>query len=90
MVEQVSNFLVHNAKKEEEAFHLVLLIIIIIIIISVLPKGWSFTANSVTKTAILLEGRFSTANLGTQAGAVVLVGMDRCGSFPLLSASHSL
>ena len=34
------------------------------------------------------EGSSSTANPGTQAA--VLLGMDSCGSFPLLSAFHSL
>ena len=47
-----------------------------IIIISVLPKGTSFTANSGTKAAILPKA--------------VLLGMNRCGSFPLFSAPHSL
>ena len=58
------------------------------IIISVLPKGKSFTANSGTKTAILPKGRSSTANSGTQVA--VLLGMDRCGNFPLLSTPHAL
>ena len=44
----------------------------------------SFTANSGTKAAVLPKGRYSTANSGTQAA--VLLGMNRCGSFPLLSA----
>ena len=34
------------------------------------------------------EGRSSTANSGTKAA--VLLGYNRCGSFPFLSASHSL
>ena len=55
---------------------------------SVLLKGRYFTANSGTKAAVLPEGRSSTANSGTQPG--VLLGMNRCGSFPLLSAPHSL
>ena len=58
------------------------------IVISVLPKGRSFTANSVTKAAILLKGRSSIANSGTKVA--VLLGMNRCGSFPLLSTPHSL
>ena len=58
------------------------------IIISVLPKVRSFTANSGTKAAILPKGRSSTANSGTYVA--VLLGMNRCGSFPLLSAPHSL
>ena len=61
---------------------------IFIIITSVLPKGRSFTANSVTKAAVLPKGRYSTANLGTMVA--VLLGMNRCGSFPLLSAPQSL
>ena len=55
---------------------------------SILPKGRSFTANSGTKATVLLKGRSSTTYSGTQAA--VLLGMDRWGSFPLLSASHSL
>ena len=35
-----------------------------------------------------VEGRSSTANTGTNTA--VLPGMNRCGSFPLLSACHSL
>ena len=54
----------------------------------VLPKGRSFTANSGTKAAVLLKGRSSTANSRTQAA--VSLGMDRFGSFPLLSVPHSL
>ena len=59
-----------------------------LIIIGILPKGRSFTANSGTKAAVLLKARSSTANSGTRAA--VLLGMDRCGSLPLLSAPHSL
>ena len=55
---------------------------------SVLPKGRSFTANPGTKAAVLLKGRSSTANSGTKIAA--LLGMNRCGSFQLLSALHSL
>ena len=51
--------------------------------ISVLPKGRSFTANSGTKAAFLPKGKPSTANSGTKAA--VLLGMNKCGSFPLLS-----
>ena len=61
---------------------------IIIIIRSVLPKGRSFTANSGTKAAVLRKGWSSIANSETKIA--VLLGMTRCGSFPLLSASHSL
>ena len=53
----------------------------------VLPKGRSFSANSGTKAAILPKVRSSIANSGTKAA--VLLGMNRCGSFPLLSAPHS-
>ena len=59
-----------------------------IIVMSILPKGRSFTANSGTKVAVLLNGRSSTANSGTQAA--VLLGIDRWGSFLLLSTPHSL
>ena len=52
------------------------------------PKGRSSTANSRTKTAVLPKGRSSTANSGTKV--VVLLGMTRCGSFPLLFAHYSL
>ena len=55
---------------------------------SILPEGRSFPVNSETKTAVLLKGRSSTANSGTQVA--VLLGVDRCGSFLLLSAPHSL
>ena len=55
---------------------------------SILPKGRSFAANSGTKATVLLKGRSSTANSGTQAA--VLLGMNMCGSFPLLFEPHSL
>ena len=55
---------------------------------SVLPNGRSFTANSSTKTAVLPKGRSSTTNSGTKVA--VSLGMNRCGSFPLLSAPPSL
>ena len=55
---------------------------------SVLPKGRSFTANSGTEAAVLPKGRSSTANLGTKIA--VLLEMNRCGSFLLFSAPHSL
>ena len=63
---------------------IIIIIIIIMIIISVVP----FTANSGTKAAILPKGRPSIANKGTLVA--VLLGMNRCGCFPLLSAPHSL
>ena len=49
----------------------------------VLPKGRSFTANAGTKFAVLSKGRYSTANSGNKVA--VLLGINRCGSFPLLS-----
>ena len=55
---------------------------------SVLPKGRYFAANLGAKTAVLPKGRSSTSNLGTKVA--VLLRMNRCASFPLLSASHSL
>ena len=55
---------------------------------SVLPKGRSFTANSGTTAAVLPKGRSSTANSGTKVA--VLLGINRYGSFLLLSAPHSL
>ena len=54
----------------------------------VLPKSRSFSANSGTKAEILPTDRSSTANLGSKVA--VLLGMNRCGSFLLLSAPHSL
>ena len=53
---------------------------------SILPNGRSSTANSRTKAAVLLKDRSSNTNLRNQAA--VLLRMDRCGSFPLLSAPH--
>ena len=63
-------------------------LLIIIIIIIVIMKFCAFTANSDTKVAVLPKGRSSTANSGNKVA--VLLGMNRCGSFPLLSAPHSL
>ena len=54
----------------------------------VLPKGRSLTAKSGTEAEILPKGRSSIANSGTQVA--VLLGMNRCGSFPLLYTPHSL
>ena len=54
---------------------------------SVLPKGRSFTALR-TNAAVLPKGRSSTANSGTKVAILLL--MNRCDSFPLLSAPHSL
>ena len=50
--------------------------------------GRSFTANSGTTAAVLLKGRSSSANSGNKVA--VFRGMNRCGSFPLLPAPHSL
>ena len=55
---------------------------------SVLPKRRSFTSKSGIKAAVLPKARFSTANFGTKVA--VLLGMNSCGSFPLLFAPHSL
>ena len=55
---------------------------------SVLPKSRSFTVNSGTKITVLSRGRSSTENPGTKVA--VLLGMNRCGSLPLLSKPHSL
>ena len=55
--------------------------------LSVLSKERSFTANSGTKAPVLPKGRSSTANSGTKVA--ILLGMNRCCSFPLLSASYS-
>ena len=59
-----------------------------IIIISVLPKGRSFTANGETQAEVLPK-----AGLPPQTQEPRLQfyqGFNRCGIFPLLSASHSL
>ena len=55
---------------------------------SVLPKSRSLITNSGTKAAFLPKGRSSTSNSGTRIA--VLLQMNRCGSFPLLSVPHSL
>ena len=55
---------------------------------SVLPKGSSFTANAGTRVAILSKGNSSTANPETKVA--VSLGINRCCSFPFLSAPHSL
>ena len=55
---------------------------------SLLPNGRFFTANSGRKPAVMLKGRSSNANTGTKIA--VLLGMNRCGSLPLLSAPHYL
>ena len=55
---------------------------------SILPKGRSFIANSGTKAAVLLKGRSSTVN--QEPRLQFYQGLNRCGSFPLLSAPHSL
>ena len=55
---------------------------------SVLPKGRSFTASAGIKVTVLFIGRSFTANSGTKVAVVLEI--DRCGSFLLLSAPHSL
>ena len=55
---------------------------------SALPKGRSFLANAGTKIEVLSKGRSSTTNLGKKVA--VLLGINRCGSFPSLSTPHSL
>ena len=52
---------------------------------SVLPNYRSFTANPGTKAAVLPKVRSSATNSGTKVA--FLLGINRCGSFPLLSAS---
>ena len=54
---------------------------------NLLPKGRSFTASAGTKAAVLLKADFHSK---IRNQAAVLPGMNRCGSFPLLSAPHSL
>ena len=55
---------------------------------SVLPKGRTFTENVETRVAVLSKRRSSTANSGTKVA--VLLGINRCGSFPLLSVIYYL
>ena len=55
---------------------------------SVLPKDRSFTTNSDTEFEVLPKSRSTTAN--SVAKVAVLLVMNWCGSFPLLSAPHSL
>ena len=51
-------------------------------------QGQVFHCKAGTEVVILSKGRSSTANSGTKV--VVLQGINRCGSLPLLSAPHSL
>ena len=61
---------------------------IIIIIISVLPKGRSFTASAGTKVAVLPKAGLP---LQTQEPRLQFYqGLNKCGSFLLLSKPHSL
>ena len=55
---------------------------------SVLPKGRSSTTNLSAKAAVVPKGRSFTANSGTKVA--VFLGMNRCGSFLLLSVPHPL
>ena len=57
-------------------------------IMSVLLEGRFFIAKAGTKVAILSKGRSSTANSETKVAD--LLDINRWGSFPLLSAPHSL
>ena len=56
--------------------------IYIYIIMSVLPKGRYFSANAGISSSV--QSRSSTANSGTKVA--VLLGINRCSSFILLSA----
>ena len=67
---------------------MIIIIIIIIIIISSVFCQRAGPQNSGTKAAILPKGRSSTVN--SRIKVIVLLGMNRCGSFPLLSALRSL
>ena len=53
-----------------------------------LPKGRSFIASESTKVAVLPKTGLPPENSGTKVAD--LPGMNRCGSFPMLSAPHSL
>ena len=48
----------------------------------------SFTTNSGTKVEVLSKDRSSSANSGTKVA--VSLGLDRCGSFSLLSVTISI
>ena len=61
---------------------------LIIIIMSVLPKGRSFTASAGTQAAALPKAGFPPQT--QEPGLQFYQGFNRCGSFPLLSALHSL
>ena len=69
---------------------IIIMVIIIVIIfhLSVLLKGSYFIAKEGTMVAVLSKGRSSIANSGTKLA--VLLGINRSGSVPLLSATHSL
>ena len=64
------------------------LVVVILYHQSVLSKGRYFTANSGTKAAVPPKCRSFTANSGTKVA--VLLGLNRCGSFPVFSTPHSL
>ena len=53
----------------------------------ILPKGRSSPTNAGSKVAVLSKGRFSTAYSGTKFA--VILGINRCGNFPLLPTLHS-
>ena len=51
-------------------------------------QGQVFHCKLITRVAVLPTGRSSTANTITKVA--VLLGMNRCDSFPLISAPHFL
>ena len=55
---------------------------------NLLPKGRSFSTTPAQRLHYLTKGRSSIANSGTKVA--VLQGVNRCGTFLLLSAPHSL
>ena len=59
-----------------------------IIIMRILPKGRSFTAHSGIKAAVLPKTGLPQQT--QEARLQFYQGLNRCGSFPLLSAPHSL
>ena len=72
-------------------FHIYQIMPLYMWILYEIPRGQIFPLFIVMFSyhqGILPKGRFFTANSGTQAA--VLLGMDRCGSFQLLSTPHSL
>ena len=72
--------IIHGDKLRVDVDKIKILFTIIIIIISVLPKGRSFTA----RTNAVLPPQSEEPRLQFYQG------LNMCGSFPLLSAPHSL